>query len=277
MSDTKQRIFREVALERLASPEQLDLLLEVTSPKSWLALGALASLLIVAIVWSIVGSVPTEVTAPTILLNVGGVKNVIAIHEGQVSELVVGEGDVVEQGDLVALIAPLGTSETQEVISPYTGRILELKVDVGSLVHQGDSLANMEFVGDDVELEAIVYLSPSYGKTVQPGMSVKIVPATVRTEELGFLLGRVTSVGEFPSTREGIIRTLGSEDLVQALVTEQAPIEVRVSLLKDGTTESGYQWSSSNGPDFALSSGTPGTASIIVDHQRPIDLVLPLR
>ena len=35
-------IFRKVALERLSSPEQLDQLLQVTDPKGWMALGALA-------------------------------------------------------------------------------------------------------------------------------------------------------------------------------------------------------------------------------------------
>ena len=38
-------IFRKVALERLSSPEQLDQLMQVTSPKGWLALAGLGALL----------------------------------------------------------------------------------------------------------------------------------------------------------------------------------------------------------------------------------------
>jgi hypothetical protein len=274
MSD---QIFRQVALERLASPEQLDLLMKVTSPRSWLALGALGSLLVVAIVWSIVGRIPTEVSEPVILLKTGGVKNIVSTYEGQIIDFHVNAGDLVGQGQPIAEIVPLGQSESLEILSPYTGRILELKADTGNLVHQGSSLVSLEFVGEDIALEAIMYLSPADGKNVQPGMEVKIAPVTVRTEELGFLLGEVESVGAFPATYEGILRTLGSEELIQALVTEQAPIEVRVALLSDSTTASGYKWSSSTGPDFEVSSGTLGSATIVVDQQRPIDLILPLR
>ncbi|MEY4095680.1 MAG: hypothetical protein RLZZ53_2879, partial [Acidobacteriota bacterium] len=42
MAGRSEKIFRKVALDRLASPEQLDLLMEVTSPRSWIALVAVA-------------------------------------------------------------------------------------------------------------------------------------------------------------------------------------------------------------------------------------------
>ena len=54
-----KRLFRESALERLSSPEQLDQQLQVTSPRGWIALLALWSVLAAIMVWSIVGSVPT--------------------------------------------------------------------------------------------------------------------------------------------------------------------------------------------------------------------------
>lgn len=277
MSDDKQRIFREVALERLASPEQLDLLLKVTSPMSWLALVGLGSLVIMAVIWSVVGTIPTEITEPTILLKGGGVKNILSTYEGQVVALFINENDVVAEGDIIATISPIGTSDTFDVVSPYTGRILGLKADTGTLVRRGDALASLEFVGEDVALEAILYLPPSEGKMVQPGMAVKIAPVTVHTEEFGYLLGSVKSVGEFPSTYEEMVLTLGSDDLIQALDTAQAPIEVRVSLQEDGTTASGYRWSASDGPVFQMSSGTLGTATVTVERQRPIELFLPLR
>ena len=55
-------IFRKVALERLSSPEQLDQLMQVTSPRGWLALGAFGALLLTALGWSVLGSIPTDAT-----------------------------------------------------------------------------------------------------------------------------------------------------------------------------------------------------------------------
>jgi HlyD family secretion protein len=97
-------IFRKVALERLSSPEQLDQLLQVTDAKGWLALAALAGLLAVALGWGILGSVPTEAGGSGILLRRGGVSEVVSAGSGQVAEVLVGVGDTVAKGQVVARI-----------------------------------------------------------------------------------------------------------------------------------------------------------------------------
>jgi hypothetical protein len=61
-------IFRKESLERLASPEQLDQLMQVVSPKSWLPLAALGSLVTVALLWSIFGRIPVTATGEGILV-----------------------------------------------------------------------------------------------------------------------------------------------------------------------------------------------------------------
>ena len=61
-------IFRQQALDKLASPEQLDLLLEVVSPKGWLGLLGLGALIVCAVVWSVVGSLASRVEGRGILL-----------------------------------------------------------------------------------------------------------------------------------------------------------------------------------------------------------------
>lgn len=97
-------IFRKVALERLSSPEQLDQLMEVTSPKGWLALIALGSLLLAALTWGVFGSIPTETTGEGILIRQGGVSNVVSAESGQVEEILVSVGDVIEKGQVVARV-----------------------------------------------------------------------------------------------------------------------------------------------------------------------------
>ncbi|HEV2843524.1 MAG TPA: NHLP bacteriocin system secretion protein [Thermoanaerobaculia bacterium] len=97
-------IFRKVALERLSSPEQLDQLLQVTDPKGWLALTALGALLLTSVSWGIFGSIPTEARGEGILLRQGGVSSVVAAENGQVEEILVSVGDVIEKGQVVARI-----------------------------------------------------------------------------------------------------------------------------------------------------------------------------
>lgn len=97
-------VFRKVALERLSSPEQLDQLLQVTRPSGWLALGSLAALLAAALVWGFAGSIPTEARGGGMLLRRGGVSDLVSAASGQVEEILVGVGDPVEKGQVVARI-----------------------------------------------------------------------------------------------------------------------------------------------------------------------------
>lgn len=97
-------VFRKVALERLSSPEQLDQLLQVTRPSGWIALGAMAGLLVAAIVWGFAGTIPTEASGGGMLLRRGGVSDLVAAASGQVEELLVEVGQPVEKGQVVAKI-----------------------------------------------------------------------------------------------------------------------------------------------------------------------------
>jgi HlyD family secretion protein len=96
-------IFRKVALERLSSPEQLDQLMQVTNPQGWLALAGLWGLLAAALLWGVYGRIPTEVSGEGILFQ-GGVSDLVAPSAGQIEEVQVAVGDVIQKGDVVAKI-----------------------------------------------------------------------------------------------------------------------------------------------------------------------------
>jgi len=163
-----------------------------------------------------------------------------------------------------------------EVTAPFTGRVLEVVVNEGDLVSPGTALARLDREGREVQdLEAVLYISQQDGKRIQPGMRVQIAPTTFKREEFGTVIATVTSVSDFPATQEGMMRTLANSALVQSLTGGAAPYEVYANLELDAGTPSGYRWSSSRGPDGRLQSGTVVSATIAVEQQRPIALVIP--
>jgi len=163
-----------------------------------------------------------------------------------------------------------------EVISPVTGRVLEVSVRKGNLLTAGKSVCTIVKSSKQTEsLEAVLYVPVEKGKLILPGMDVNISPTTVKKEEYGFMLGKVVSVSEYPASTEGMMLTLGNRELVARLAGEKAPLEVRVSLINDNSTVSGYRWSTPEGPPLNVDSGTLCLGEIKVSKQRPVSLMIP--
>ena len=275
-SNMNKPLYRQAALERLSSPEQLDRLMQITQPAGWLSLLALGLVILAAIMWGIFGSIPVQVTGQGILLSAGGIHDVVSPGAGLIISMPVSAGDVVQAGQIIATLDDGGGSPTP-VTSPYAGRVLEIKVDHGTSVERGTSLISIEGLNQQghVDLVAVLYVAPAEGKKIQPGMQAQISPSTVRREEYGYMLGRVTAVGQFPATSQGMLRVLGNAELVKSLSAGGTPIEVQVELERSTQNTSGYAWSAQSGPPNGVDSGTLCDAWITLSEVRPISLVLP--
>lgn len=273
----QERLFRKEALDRLSSPEELDQLMQITSPRSWLALLAIILLIIVGIVWGVWGRIAETTDGQGILIR-GGIDTISAPISGRLDDIYVRLGDSVEQGQVIARVLPTNSDELVRVESNTTGRIIEVRVAAGNFVQIGEPLVNLEPTGDVVtDIEAILFLPATEGKKVRPGMKVQVIPTTVRAEETGVMLGWVRTVSEFPESQESLRRVLENDDLVTRFfqATNNAPIQVRVDLVPARDTVSGYKWSSPEGGKIDIQSGTLFDAIIILDEKPPIELVFP--
>lgn len=307
-------IYRKVSLERLSSPEQLDTLLTVTSPKGWVALAAAGIIVLSAILWGILGSVPVKLGTHGILLKSGGIQRVVSGTSGQITDIRVVADDFIQKGQVIArvaqpdLIATINSARNQlaslqgsggskkdlqklqeaitkleiemetagRVVSSYSGRIVEVKVSKGDFISPGMPVVSMELSGDQIkDLEAVFFVKAGDAKKISPGMTVNISPVSVKKEEYGLLQGRVTSVPKYPSTFAGMMQTLGNEELVRDLSGLGASVEVRVDLIPDSGTVSGYKWTTAGGPPVRLNTGTLVQGSVVLKTQRPLALIFP--
>lgn len=100
--------FRQVAIESANSPQQLDSLLTVTTARSWIALTAIAALIAVALIWSLIGSLSSYVEGQGVFIREGGsIASAAAAGSGTLARLLVGKGDHVKAGQVVAqIVAP---------------------------------------------------------------------------------------------------------------------------------------------------------------------------
>lgn len=145
----RQGIFRKSSLDRLASPEQLDSLIRVTSPRAWLALTAIGGLLLTALLWGIFGSIPSKVRGSCILIRPGGVDEIVAPGNGWVSDISVEAGDMVRHGQMIARVE---RSTSMDQIKSAEAKLHELRarqeqvklINSRSTAEQGAYLADSE-------------------------------------------------------------------------------------------------------------------------------------
>jgi HlyD family secretion protein len=104
VTQPKNNIFRKEALDKIASPEQLDLLIKVTNPKRWFSLFALGSLVAAAGAWSWFGRIPILVSGRGVLVYPSKVVTVQAANPGRILRVNVEPGDKVKKGQIIATI-----------------------------------------------------------------------------------------------------------------------------------------------------------------------------
>jgi HlyD family secretion protein len=161
-----------------------------------------------------------------------------------------------------------------EILSPIEGRVIEVKVSTGSVLSVGTSVIGIRT--ENTTLEALVYIPADRGKSVKPGMEVRLEPSTVKREEFGTLVGTVLSISEFPITPQGMLAELRNDSLVTRFSKDGAPYAAVVQLEHDERTATGYRWAVGIGPQMRLTSGTLTRAEITTRNRHPIELVVPI-
>lgn len=228
------RLFRKIALDKMASPEQLDQLLTITTPRAWLLLIVMAVLILIGGLWSWFGSVSTTINASGIIVDSNGVLNVAHYTEGQIVAFKVRPGDFVSKGATIAVIVQPDAEFTlrkaqdelkntagqtdyiakqqqvslleaelkkaAQVTTPFSGRVLEIKVKEGEFIKPGQAVVSINIADkntDKINCEMLMYVSAEEGKQVKSGMEVQITPSFVKKEQYGYMLGKSTeSVGD---------------------------------------------------------------------------------
>jgi hypothetical protein len=272
----KNALFRREALQRLDDIDELDRLVTVTHPRAWLTLGAVAALIITALVWASVGRLATTVTADGILLAGSHVMGVTTLEGGQLERLDVHLDEIVSAGDVIGTVLFSSANGTAAgrgtIVTPYSGRVVSLQAYAGQYLEPGAPVLTVE--PTDLPLTATLYVPVDTGHSIRAGQEVQIMPANTSVDEYGFIPGRVTFVASMPSTPEGMQAVLQNDFLVQQFSAQGAAIRVQVLLELDPSTPSGYAWSASDGP-AKVSAGTTCSARIVLSRSAPITYAFP--
>lgn len=306
--------FRQKALSKLQSPEEIDLPVRFARPQGWLVLTVTVIAMAAAAFWATTGSVSSTVRAPGILTHAQGSYVLQSPVAGQVTEVLAEEGRSLPAGAPLLRVRTSAdrTEDDGEsaggggtvnggpdsgsgggasgdasgdgarkkdgtlVRTLAAGRVTSLVATIGAVVTTGADVAVLERVDDArAPLKALLYLPADNGTAVPVGARVDLTVQSVPSQQYGVLRGRVKAVGRISQSRQQIAGFLGDGQLAEQFSRRGRPVAVLVELDRSPRTESGYAWSSSEGPPYAIASMTPADGAIRLADQRPIDWLLP--
>ena len=303
------RIFSQEALNKLRSPERLDMLFPITTPTGWVMMAAILVLLFSIVLWSIFGAFTVKANGMGLIMDSAGVVNVSHISGGKISAVYIKTGTHVRSGDLIAQLEPaeqnadtrmaqqgmgLATSDrdalnrvyqystkkqrqniSEYIYSDYDGIVDEILIEKGKVISSGTPVCTIRLTQNRDDLKGIFYIPVDKGKRVEPGMTIQLAPNGVDTSQAGSLIGVVRSVSQYPVSAESIRQKLGNDQLAQWIQSSQnsALMEIKFDLVKDADSESGYLWTSVVGEHKTITPGSFCTGSIIIERQPPIEKV----
>ncbi|NJQ02693.1 HlyD family efflux transporter periplasmic adaptor subunit [Streptomyces zingiberis] len=266
--------FRQKALSKLQSPEDLDIPVRFARPQGLLVLAVTLAVLAGAVVWAVTGTVTSRQEAPGVLTRPEGSYVLQSPVAGQVTEVLAQEGEMLPADAPVLAVATEGG--TRAVRTVEAGRVTSLLAETGSVITPGTQVATVERVDDPEDpLVAMLYIPGGKGSPVPVGARVDLSVQSAPAQQFGVLKGRVKAVGRVPQTRQRIASFLGSADLAERFSAGGPAVAVLVELERDPGTKSGYAWSQEDGPPFPIESTTPVSGAVHLAAQRPVDWLLP--
>ena len=308
-TNRNEGLFSKEALDKMRSPEQLDTILPITTPITWMGLIAVAVAMFSVILWSIFGSFTVKAEGMGLIMDPQGVTNITSVFGGKIDKLYIHEGQSIKKGDKIAHIeqiqenastrmaqyAPeLATSEldamnkvheydarryqrdeSEFIYSSYDGIVDDILIDAGTAIGSGIPICTVRLSGGRKDLTGILYIPVDKGKRVKPGQTIQLAPNGVDASLSGMLLGVVRSVSQYPVSMQSIQKRLGNDHLSQFILQAQqsAVMEVTFDLVKDEDSESGYLWTSTVGEHAPITAGSFCTGSIIIERKPPIQKV----
>jgi HlyD family secretion protein len=162
MVPTNQKLFRQNALDRANSPEQIDQAIQLVRPQHWLPLAAFGSLLAAGIAWSVVGRIPVTVDGQGVLIYPSTVVDVQSIAAGQISRVNIKVGDFVKKGDVIATISQ---PEFENQLRLKQAKLIELQT-------QSSTARSLQTQRSGIEDEVLVQQQQSLQSQIQMAQSM---------------------------------------------------------------------------------------------------------
>jgi HlyD family secretion protein len=141
----RNKLFREAAIQNLAVGERLDTAVQVVSAGTVLVVAAAAAFVVTAMVWSVLGRVPTRIYGEGMLLREGSITDVTSMADGQVQHVLAAVGDVVDENAPLAYIDQPELKKQRSLLENKVSELSDKYRQLASLDEEGRALKRSVF------------------------------------------------------------------------------------------------------------------------------------
>lgn len=264
-------LYRKSSLERISSPDQLDTMLKISSPLSWLALLGATLIVVVTVVWAFIGRIPMTVTSAGIVAAPDGTNAIYSNAAGKVTRVNVAPGDKIYQGDVVMEIET-ERGERQSIVSDQVGFVAQIIKPEGSTITQNSEVLRISPNTGAVQV-VVCYVPTADAQKITRGDSAYISLSASDSKSYGHMVGRVISIDAGAASASAMGNVLGSENnLSSAFATDgKAVTAVTCELFPSDRSASGYFWSNTRGETLSVNNRDICSVKIITKQVRPIE------
>ncbi len=267
-----KQLYRKSLMEKLSSPEQLDKALVITSPMSWLALVGVALIIVVGIIWSVIGTLPTTLDVSGVIALPESTNSFFTSSTGEVSRIYVESGDKVKAGDKLMMITG-ADGTTTDITAGFDGTISRLLISEGDEVIKGSEVAR---VTPDVTEDYLVllYVSSDDVSKLEPGMEVIVTPDFADSQSTGNMSATILNIESYAASTTNMMYVFGEDSMLSSqFASETAVVAVTCRLKTDESSANGFYWTNEKGQQLEISDLSSVTAKIVVDKSAPITLL----
>jgi hypothetical protein len=271
-------IFRDNAIKHLNSLTDMQEILTIIKPASWLGIILAILFLLSLLIWSTWVKVENTIPAIGIIIAEEEFQQAEYLWQENVNEY---QKKVTSLKDLFLQQKTLYQKHYITINDLEKGRqdYLMAKEQLATLNKQKampifKPLFNVDSATANQTMDALVFVTHTQGKKILPGMDSYILPDTVSAYEYGYLRGKVVSISEYPVSKEVVYSYLGNMSLVDEFFGNSVPFMVRVRLMKEPLSPDGLSWTSGKRAFLKIGEGTTITARIVNKTCTPLSLFM---
>ncbi len=243
---------------------QLNENITVMSSSSVVLMCTILFLVLSIVVWLFAGTVTEKACLKGVVFPAGGTSDVCLPKAGVVRSVFVQKGQQVQAGQNIALVS---VGESYSVVtSASDGVVFSCKQDnetfeafepVASLINES---------GGSGSVMLLAYSDLTNLKDIAEGQEVQVWPSNEQTDEVGYVRGRVSSVGRFPVEKVEAARKIKVQEYISELIPEGVTsYEIGVTLGTDPDNPDGLDWTFDRKYHPDMSTGTLCDA-IVITH-----------